>query len=127
MADVKMSPITRRRFVRQTMFAAAMYGSPFRAVGAPHRLLAADKQNDSPLDGETIRKLASEIAGRVITPSTSEYDTARLVFNQAFDRHPVMIVRCASASDVARALEFAQSKHLPLAVRGGGHSRLGYG
>jgi hypothetical protein len=109
------------------MFAAAMYGSPFGSIRAPHRLFASDKQNDPPLDGETIRKLASEIAGCVITPATSGYDTARLVFNQAFDRHPAIIVRCASASDVARALEFAQNKHLPLAVRSGGHSRLGYG
>ena len=38
-----------------------------------------------------------------------------------------MIVRCARAEDVARALVFAQKQNLPLAVRGGGHSRLGYG
>jgi hypothetical protein len=35
-------------------------------------------------------------------------------------------VRCADASDVARALDFAQAKNLPLAVRGGGHSRAGF-
>jgi hypothetical protein len=38
-----------------------------------------------------------------------------------------MIVRCAGASDIRRALEFAQSHNLPLAVRGGGHSRAGFG
>lgn len=32
---------------------------------------------------------------------------------------------CATASDVARALEFAQNRNLPLAVRGGGHNRAG--
>jgi FAD/FMN-containing dehydrogenase len=122
-----MELITRRRFVRQTMFGAALCGSPLRAMGGSRRLFAADEQNDSRLDKEAIRKLASGVAGRVITPGSSEYETARVVFNLAFDRHPAVIVRCAGPSDVARALEFAQSSHLPLAVRSGGHSRLGYG
>jgi hypothetical protein len=76
---------------------------------------------------ETIRKLASNIAGHVITPEASEYDAARSIFNRAFDWHPAAIVRCAGASDVVRTLEFAQTNHLPLAVRAGGHSRLGFG
>lgn len=122
-----MSRMTRRRFVRQTMFAAALCGSPFRTIGGSRQLFAAEEQNDSRLDGETIRKLASGITGRVITPGSSEYETARVVFNLAFDRHPAVIVRCAGPSDVARALEFAQTRNLPLAVRSGGHSRLGYG
>ena len=37
-----------------------------------------------------------------------------------------MIVRCAGAPDVARALEFAQNQNLPLAVCGGGHNRAGF-
>ena len=36
-------------------------------------------------------------------------------------------MRCANASDIANALEFAQRKSLPLAIRGGGHSRAGFG
>jgi FAD/FMN-containing dehydrogenase len=56
-----------------------------------------------------------------------DYESSRLVFNRAYDRHPAVIVRCAQAKDVGRALEFAQKQNLPLAVRSGGHSRLGYG
>ena len=52
--------------------------------------------------------------------------SARLIFNRAFDRRPALIVRCAGARDVARALEFAQNQNLPLAVRGGGHNRAGF-
>lgn len=115
-----MAPITRRCFVRQTAFAAA-------AVGGPRWFFAANQQNRTPLDADAIRKLASKIAGRVITPESSEYNAARSIFNQAFDRHPAVIVRCAGPSDVARTLEFAQTNHLPLAVRAGGHSRLGFG
>lgn len=80
-----------------------------------------------PLDPESIRKLTSKITGGVITFDSREYDSARLIFNRAFDRRPAVIVRCSSPSDVAHALEFAQTKHLRLAVRAGGHSRLGYG
>ncbi len=114
---------TRRRFARQVAFAAAsLYGRPVRAVvgerGAP---------NEPPLDATAVRNLASEIAGHVITPVASDYESARLVFNRAFDRRPALIVQCAAASDVARALEFGQRRRLPLAVRGGGHSRAGFG
>jgi FAD/FMN-containing dehydrogenase len=63
----------------------------------------------------------------VITPESADYDSARVVFNRAFDRRPALILRCAGPSDVARALEFAQARGLPLAVRAGGHSRIGFG
>jgi len=63
----------------------------------------------------------------LITPEAPEYESSRLVFNRTFDLRPALIVRCASPSDVARTLDFGQKHDLPLAVRGGGHSRLGYG
>ena len=47
------------------------------------------------------------------------------MFNQAFDKHPALIVRCADVDDVPRALEFARMNGIPLAVRGGGHNRTG--
>jgi len=122
-----MALITRRNFARQTVFAAALYAYPLRALSGSSGLFGPDKQNDVPLDAKAIRKLASHIDGHVITPEASEYDTARSVFNRAFDRHPALIVRCAGPSDVARTLEFARTRHLPLAVRAGGHSRLGFG
>ena len=121
-----MALITRRRFAWQTAFAGVLYGSPLRALRS-RGVSDADKQNGAPLDAEAIRKLASHIDGHVITPATSEYDAARSIFNRAFDRHPAVIVRCAGRSDVERTLDFAQTKHLSLAVRAGGHSRLGFG
>jgi FAD binding domain/Berberine and berberine like len=127
MAEVNVALITRRHFVRQTAFAAALYGCPLRAIGESRRLFDADEQSGAPLDAETTRKLASDIVGNVITPDGSEYEGARLIFNRAFDRRPAVIARCAGPSDVARVLDFAQTKNLPLAVRGGGHSRLAYG
>jgi hypothetical protein len=127
MAELNMALITRRHFVRQTAFAAALYGSPLRAIGESRCIFDADQQSGGRLDAETIRKLSSNIVGNVITPDGAEYEAARSIFNRAFDQRPAVIVRCAGPSDVARALDFAQTKNLPLAVRGGGHSRLGFG
>jgi hypothetical protein len=119
-----MSLITRRQFVRQTALAiGALYACPktldVQAKGV--------EQSVAPLDLAAIRKLASEIVGHVITPDGPEYEAARSIFNRAFDRRPAAIVRCAGPSDVARTLDFAQTQNLPLAVRSGGHSRLGFG
>ena len=123
-----MALITRRQFVQQTAIAAAaLYGRPIKALAGARWTSEAREQNAAPLDAATIRKLTSEITGHVITPDASDYESARLVFNRAFDRRPGLIVRCAGASDVARALDFAQTQNLPLAVRGGGHNRAGFG
>jgi FAD/FMN-containing dehydrogenase len=122
-----MALVTRRHFVRQTALAAALYGCPVCAIAEARLLFDAQEQSRPPLDAATIRKLAAEIVGQIITPDGPEYEAARLIFNRAFDPHPAVIVRCASPSDVARTLDFAQTKNLTLAVHGGGHSRLGYG
>jgi FAD/FMN-containing dehydrogenase len=123
-----MALINRRHFVWQTAFAAAAsYACPLMTLKESRELSDERRQNGTPLDADSIRKLASEVAGNVITPDSLDYESARLIFNRAFDQRPAVIVRCSSTSDVARALEFARAKNLPLAIRGGGHSRLGYG
>lgn len=122
-----MAPITRRHFARQMSFVAALCGRPLWAMGESHRVSDAGEQNGATPDPQTIRELASKIVGQVITPEAADYDAARSIFNRAFDRHPAVIVRCGGPSDVARSLDFAQAQHLPLAVRAGGHSRLGFG
>ena len=109
-------PPGRRQFIQHAAGSlAALCAYPFAArsdhTGAP--------------DVEAIRALAAKIDGHLVTPDADDYDTARLIFNRAFDRHPALIVYCASASDVARGLEFAQATNMPIAVRGGGHNRAG--
>jgi len=116
---------TRRQFVQQTtLAAAALCYSQIKALGAA---FAAREQSAAPLDAAAVRKFASEITGHVATPDASDYESLRLVENRAYDRHPALIVRCARASDVARALDFGQKQNLPLAVRAGGHSAAGFG
>lgn len=123
-----MGLTTRRRFLQQSALAGAgLYAHPIKQIAAAQRILTATRQSAAPLDAAAIRNLVSHISGRVITPGTPDYESARLVFNRAFDRRPALIVRCAGAPDVARALEFAQSQNLLLAIRGGGHNRAGFG
>jgi hypothetical protein len=123
-----MTLVTRRHFVRQTaLAAAAFYGYSTEALHGASRFFEARGQKTPSLDEAAIRQLTSQITGHVITPEASDYESSRMIFNRAFDLRPALIVRCAGPSDVARALDFAQSRDLPLAVHGGGHSRIGFG
>lgn len=121
-----MAPITRRRFVAYTAAAsAALRAHLENALAVTRQSSGAPAPDATQLDAAAVRKLASQTAGRVITPDAREYESARLVFNRAFDKRPALIVRCGRADDIARALEFAQRHDLTVAVRGGGHNRAG--
>jgi FAD/FMN-containing dehydrogenase len=74
-----------------------------------------------------VDRLASSFKGQLVRPGDPEYDDARAVWNGMFDRHPALIARCASTEDVVAAVNAARESELPLAVRGGGHSTVGYG
>jgi len=122
-----MAVTSRRQFIQQSLFAAAaLYRCPVQTLTGARSILKTHEQNGASVDPAEIRKLASKISGHVITAEAPNYESARLVFNRAFDERPALIVSCATASDVARALEFAQRQNLPLAVPAGGHSRTGF-
>src|SRR5579864_3425681 len=96
--ESKMTLTTRRQFVQQTAFAAAaLYGTSTRALAGTRRMFEAPEQNAVPLDAAAIRKLVSQINGHVITPETPDYESARLIFNRAFDRRPALIVQIGRA------------------------------
>ncbi len=75
----------------------------------------------------TARDALPEFRGALIEPGDPGYDDARAVFNAMIDRRPALLARVAGADDVARALAYARSAGLPLAVRGGGHNGAGLG
>jgi FAD/FMN-containing dehydrogenase len=85
--------------------------------------------NGSPstLDTPEIVALRSGVRGAVLLSGDDGYETARRVWNGNVDRRPAVIVRCISASDVQRAIDFARKRDLLVSVRGGGHSAPGYG
>jgi FAD/FMN-containing dehydrogenase len=68
---------------------------------------------------EALSKLSPNLRGSVITPASSEYETARKVYNGMIDRRPDAIVRCANVADVRAAVNFAGQERLTVAVRGG--------
>lgn len=119
--------------MRRRTFCQATLGTA--ALSAPlSRLIAADQPTLSDvtavkLSGEptVIRKtalndLSRALHGQLILADSSDYDTARRVWNRMIDKRPAMIVRCADAADASRAITFARKHELLLAVRGGGHS-----
>ena len=76
---------------------------------------------------QAARQEMSGFRGVVIGPEDSDYEAARVVYNAMIDRRPAVIARPADAAEVARAVGFARTHGLPLAVRGGGHNGAGLG
>ncbi len=72
-----------------------------------------------------LRDFRASLHGELILPDDDGYDSARRVWNGMVDKYPAMIIRCANRADVSHAVGFARSQHLPVAVRGGGHSVIG--
>jgi FAD/FMN-containing dehydrogenase len=78
------------------------------------------------LQDGAIEQLHNAIAGEVITPADPAYEEARRVWNGMVDRHPALVVRCASTDDVVAAVNFGRDNDLIVSVRGGSHSTPGY-
>lgn len=74
---------------------------------------------------EEIAALEGSMRGAVLTPHSDGYDQARTIWNAMIDRRPALVARCAGAADVIRAVEFASSRRLRVAVRGAGHNIAG--
>ncbi len=72
-----------------------------------------------------ISELRDALEGEVISPDDAGYDEARAVF-YGIDRRPAVIIRPASASEVAYVVSFARDTGAELAVRSGGHSIAGH-
>ena len=67
----------------------------------------------------------ASLSGSLLTPDSPGFDEARAIWNAMIDRRPGLIVQCADANDVVRAVRFARVHDLLVAVRGGGHNIAG--
>jgi FAD/FMN-containing dehydrogenase len=84
-----------------------------------------EKDTMTTLQAETIEQLKGGFTGEILLPGDGAYDSARQIWNAMIDKRPAIIARCATTSDVVRAVNFARDKGLLLAVRGGGHHIAG--
>lgn len=79
------------------------------------------------MDDIDISAFAKSLRGSVVQNGDPDYDSARKLYNAAFDKRPRCIVRCKDAADVVGAVKLARDSGLPLAMRGGGHNGAGLG
>lgn len=112
-----------RNWTRRTVLTGSLASAAALALGS--RAQAADALEIGTVGD--LDALARRLQGRMLTNSASGYDDARKVWNKAYDRRPLAIVRCADLDDVRRCMVFAQRHALPVAIRGGGHSYAGFG
>jgi FAD/FMN-containing dehydrogenase len=75
--------------------------------------------------GDALAKLKKGFEGTVVLPGDPDYDAVRRVWNGMHVRHPAVIARCTSTTDVSAALRFATEAGLAVTVRGGGHNVAG--
>jgi FAD/FMN-containing dehydrogenase len=109
---------SRRQFLARTVAAASTL-----------QLASAVDPIGDRLDPQAIATLRARLKGVVILATDAGYDAARRIhfWNADTERRPALIARCAAADDVRHAVEFAHTHGLDLAVRGGGHSPMGWG
>ena len=70
----------------------------------------------------SLDRLRRTFVGEVILPADPGYDEARRLWNAIHDRRPALILRPASAAEVATAIAFGRDQDLEIAVRSGGHA-----
>ncbi len=79
----------------------------------------------SKLSNGALDDLRASARGQVLAPENAGYDEARKIWNDMIDRRPAVIMRCAGAADVRKAVDFARENGLVVAVHGGGHNIAG--
>jgi FAD/FMN-containing dehydrogenase len=113
---------SRREFIKGTLATTATLG----LTTAHGQLEGHDR---SQIDSDALKKLRAQLKGGLILPTDPGYEAARRVYywNPDTERRPALVARCAHPDDVRYAVEFARRYGLEVAVRGGGHSHMGWG
>jgi FAD/FMN-containing dehydrogenase len=122
----------RRDFLSSSILAASVSIPGIRAAYAvvgtgevPDVLAVTGDGREITLRGADVRDLAKKMRGRLLLAGEDGYDSARLVLNPSFDKHPALIAQPTGAADVQAAVSFARANNLLVAVKCGGHSSSG--
>jgi len=113
---------SRRQFIKRAFAIVGTLG----LTTAPTQLEIRD---GSQIDSDALKRFRAQLKGGLILPTDPGYDAARRVYfwNPEIERRPALVARCVHADDVRYAIEFARRHGLEVAVRGGGHSHMGWG
>ncbi len=126
--------MNRRHFCKTALAAGAAAALPGSVLSASYQTMMQALSDvpattvageEAVLEQAAVDELRQSLRGSLLTPGSSAYDTARTLWNGMIDKHPALIARCAGASDVAHAVNFARERDLLVAVKGGGHSFSG--
>ena len=79
-------------------YGALVTASDVPAIGLDGRQLVL-----KPKDVEDLRR---SLRGQLLLAGEPGYDSARTIWNRAFDRKPALIARCAGAADVTASVNF---------------------
>ncbi len=108
--------------------AAALYDcSAWAALTAVETDVVAvtGNRDEISIERAALKELSESLRGNLLMPGNAGYETARKVLNPSIDKRPALIVQPVGATDIRRAVEFANERQLLLAVKCGGHSYSG--
>ena len=113
---------SRRQFIKRAL---ATTGTLGWTTASGQRAMRDTRQ----IDSTALRKFRAQLSGSLLLPTDPGYETARRIYfwNPDTERRPALVARCAHGDDVRYAVEFARRHGLEIAVRGGGHSPMGWG
>ena len=80
---------------------------------------------DVSVDDKKVQELRAALDGALLAPGDAGYAEARTIWNGMVDRRPALVARCASTSDVVKAVGFASQAGALVSIRGAGHHIAG--
>jgi FAD/FMN-containing dehydrogenase len=72
-----------------------------------------------------LKRFKSNLAGKMISKNSSEYEESRAIWNRSVDKKPSLIIECIDTDDVITCIKFVNQHRLLTAIRGGGHNVAG--
>ena len=123
-----MNDRTRRDLLRDgaLLTGSALGVGALGAVGSQAAPVAATRPSArvTPAD---LRELDGSLRGRLITPRSAAFTSARQIWNRRYDDvRPVAVAQVASVADVRTAVRFARDHGIAPIARNGRHSFAGF-
>ncbi len=80
---------------------------------------------DAVINGSAVEDFRASLRGELLLSGENGYEEARTIWNGMIDKKPALVARCLGASDVIKAVNFARSHQILVAVKSGGHNVAG--